>query len=115
MDTGFEIVIGLAFFGAAFALLGFVIGEMHGRPKLNRDKRTGRFVRKYARVVPAQNLNTTNPQKYDGMVIDPMFMEIGDGPSWWTEPQGEVITTVQVQDVDTETNTIWLTAVSKKK
>jgi hypothetical protein len=26
--------------------LGFVIGKMHGRPKLRRDKRTGRFVGK---------------------------------------------------------------------
>lgn len=38
-----------------------------------------------------------------------------DGPSWWTEPQGEVIATVQVESVDTETNTIWLKPVDPKK
>jgi hypothetical protein len=51
--------------------------------------------------------------------FEPEFMYKGqplvDGPSWWTEPQREVIATVQVESVDIETNTIWLKPVEPKK
>lgn len=44
IESVMETVIGLALFASAFALLGFVIGEMHGRiPKQKRDGR-GRFI-----------------------------------------------------------------------
>jgi|SRR5882672_2254232 len=46
IDGIMETIIYLALFASSFALLGFVIGEMHGRPKLRRDKRTGRFTTK---------------------------------------------------------------------
>jgi len=41
-----ETIIYLALGASAFALLGFVIGDMHGRPKKQRRDAKGRFVGK---------------------------------------------------------------------
>jgi hypothetical protein len=74
IESVMETVIGLALFASAFGLLGFFIGEMHGRPKLRRDKRTGRFVRKgefYLKRSELQKSVDDCRKSYD-----PLFMEI---------------------------------------
>lgn len=46
IESVMETITGLALFASSFALLGFVIGEIHGRkPKQKRDAR-GRFISK---------------------------------------------------------------------
>jgi hypothetical protein len=46
IESVWETVLYLALFAAAWALLGFGIGFRCGRPKLRRDRLTGRFIGK---------------------------------------------------------------------
>ena len=71
IDGIMETIIYLALFASAFALLGFVIGEMHGRPKRRRDKRTGRFVGKF----PTAEATKRYFDAVLGTNYDPLFME----------------------------------------
>lgn len=74
IDGIMETIIYLALFASAFALLGFFIGDMHGRvPKQKRDAR-GRFVKVPSPKIPGAYRNEWHTAK--GANYDPPFMKV---------------------------------------